>query len=195
MEKQNTIHISDFDKFQNIDNHVFVYIRVSTGKQDINNQLNEVYNYCNKERIYPPSKNISIDEGISGKVSWKERKVFNIVDKAKKNDIIIVPEISRLGRNMNEVNEIIAICDNKKVIIVDIKNKIKLDGTFQSSIMANLHSMFAQMERQLISERTKQGLLVAKQKGHLTGRRRGVKTSKLDDKIDVIKNMLEEKNQ
>jgi DNA invertase Pin-like site-specific DNA recombinase len=65
---------------------------------------------------------------------------------------------------MNEVNGIIAICDQKKVMINDIKNKIKLAGSFQSSITESLHSMFAQMEGQLISERTKQGLFIAKQK-------------------------------
>lgn len=185
--------INDFLKFPTFDEHVYVYVRVSTGKQDINNQLNEVYNYCVNERLYPMQKNIFIDDGVSGKICWKERKINDIINNSKKNNIIIVPEISRLGRNMNEVNEIIAICDQKKVTIIDIKNKIKLDGSFQSSIMASLHSMFAQMERQLISERTKQGLLIAKQKGHLTGRKRGIKKNKLDGKDDEIKKMIDEK--
>ncbi len=168
-------------------------MRVSTDKQDINSQLNEVYNYCDNERLYPPSKNIILDEGISGKIDWKDRKLNYIVDESKKNDIIIVPEISRLGRNMNEVNEIIGICGRKKVMIIDIKNKLKLDGSFQTSIMANLYTIFSQMERQLISERTKQGLLIAKQKGHLTGRARGIKKNKLDGKDNEIKKLIDEK--
>lgn len=191
---QNIITIDDFDKFTTKDKHVYIYIRISTGKQDITNQLNEVYNYCLNERLYPVSANIYIDEGVSGKVNWKERKINDIINMVKKNDIIIVPEISRLGRNMTEVNHIVAICNEKRVIVHDIKNKIKLDGSFQASIMANLHSMFAQMERQLISERTKQGLLVAKQKGHLTGRKRGIKKNKLiEPYIDLIKSRLNEK--
>lgn len=191
---QNTIILTQFDEFPNIDNHIYVYIRVSTDKQDINAQLIEVYNYCAKERLYPPSKNIYIEQGISGTVLWRDRKIFNIVESSKKDDIIIVPEISRLGRNMNEVNQIIGICSEKKVIIIDIKNKLKLDGSFQSSIMASLYTIFSQMERQLISERTKQGMIIAKQKGKLTGRKRGLKKNKLiDPHIETIKSRLNEK--
>jgi putative DNA-invertase from lambdoid prophage Rac len=187
------ITINDFDKFPKCDNHVYVYLRVSTDKQDISSQLNEVYNYCDNERLYPPSKNIVLDEGVSGKIDWKDRKLNNIVEDSKKNDIIIVPEISRLGRNMNEVNEIIGICGRKKVMIIDIKNKLKLDGSFQTSIMANLYTIFSQMERQLISERTKQGLQIAKQKGNLNGRKRGIKKNRLDDKDEEIKKMIDKK--
>jgi DNA invertase Pin-like site-specific DNA recombinase len=189
----NTINLNQFDKFTSIDNHIYVYIRVSTEKQDIYAQMVEVYNYCVKERLYPPSKNIYIEHGISGTISWKERKIYNIVELSKKDDIIIIPEISRLGRNMNEVNQIIGICSEKKVIIIDIKNKLKLDGTFQNSIMASLYTIFSQMERQLISERTKQGMIIARQKGKLTGRKRGTKTNKLIlPHIDTIKTRLNE---
>jgi DNA invertase Pin-like site-specific DNA recombinase len=106
-------------------------------------------------------------KGFRVKFRGKKEKYLILLIIQKKNDIIIVPEISRLGRNMNEVNQLIGICGEKKVIIIDIKNNLKLDGSFQTSIMANLYTIFSQMERQLISERTKQGLQIAKQKGHL----------------------------
>jgi putative DNA-invertase from lambdoid prophage Rac len=192
MNENKKIH--DFDLFHDTDFHIFVYIRVSTGKQDVASQINEVYSYCEKERLYPPSKNIFVDEGISGTVSWRDRKIFNIVENSKKEDIIIVPEISRLGRNMNEVNQLIGICIEKKVKIIDIKNKLKLDGSFQSSIMATLYTIFSQMERQLISERTKQGLIIASNKGHLKGRKRGIKKNKLDGKDEEIIKLIKEEN-
>ena len=184
------VELADFDRFPIHDDHVFVYLRISTDRQNITSQLNEIYNYCNLKRLYPPSVNIYMDENVSGKVSWKKRQIATIIDKCKKGSIILTPELSRLGRNMNEVNQLIAICDETKVTIHDVKNKLVLDGTFQSSIMAQLYSIFGQMERQLISERTKQGMLVAKQKGHLTGRKRGIKKNICDKYVTEIKEML-----
>lgn len=169
-----------------IDNHIYAYIRISTNKQTTESQLNELNNYCESHNYNLNPQNIIIDEGVSGSVKWTDRKINDIMNKIKKNDIIIVPEISRIGRNMNEVNEIIAICDRNKVKIIDIKNNLTLDGSFQSNMMASLYSMFSQMERQIISERVKQGLVIAKEKGHLYGRKRGIKKNKLDDKINLI---------
>ena len=189
----NLITINQFDKFPQIDNHVYVYLRISSDKQDITSQLNEVYNYCVKERLYPPSKNISIDEAVSGKISWKERKISNIIEESKKGTMIIVPEISRLGRNMIEINQLIGLCAEKKIVIIDVKNNLKLDGSFQTSMMATLYTMFSQMERQLISERTKQGMLIAKQKGHLKGGKKGaIKKHRLNGHEDEIKKMISE---
>lgn len=173
---------------------VYAYIRISTDKQTTDSQLSELNKFCKKNKHKIDDDNIIIDEGVSGAIKWRERKIFNIINKVVRDDIIIVPEISRLGRNMNEVNEMIAICDTKKVKIIDIKNNIVLDGSFQSSIMANLYTMFAQMERNLISERVKQGLIVAKEKGHLTGRKRGVKKNKLDSHKDQLIILAQEGN-
>lgn len=181
-----------YDKFPSFDDHVYAYVRVSTDKQDIESQLNEVFNYCIKERLYPPQKNVFQDEAISGKVTWKNRKINDIMEKIKKGDILILPELSRAGRNLNEVNEIIAICDRKGCLIIDIKNKIKLDGSIQSKIMGNLYGLFTEIERNIISERVKQGLVVAKMKGNLTGRKRGIKKNKLDGKEEEIKKLLDE---
>lgn len=168
------------------DEHIYAYIRVSTGRQTTDSQLLELNNYCTKNRYNLKPDHIIVDEGVSGKIEWRKRKINDIINLVKNNDIIIVPEISRLGRNMDEVNEIIAICKRSKVKIIDIKNNLTLDDSFQSGMMANLYSMFAQMERQLISERVKQGLLIAKQKGRLTGRARGIKKNKLDSHTDDI---------
>lgn len=182
-----------FTDFITFDNHIYVYIRVSTDKQDSASQLNEVYNYCVKNRLYPPLNNVFIDENISGKINWKNRKIFNIIEQSKKGNVIIVPEISRLGRNIHDVNQIIATCIEKKINVVDIKNNIKLDGTFQSDIMYNLYSIFSRMERELISERTKQGMLMAKENNKQIGRVKGFRQNKLDEHITKIIELIKNK--
>lgn len=183
---------SKFDEFPDKDMGTYIYLRVSTDKQSIEGQLKEVYEWCLKNRVYPPSKNIFIDEAVSGKIKWEERKFKEIVDVAKKGDQIIVPELSRIGRNMTEIQSLIhTLVVEKKIIIHDIKNNLKLDGSFQSSIMAMLFSMCAQMERQLISERTKKGMQTEKVKENLRKRKPRFK-NKLDGKEEEVKKMLEE---
>lgn len=184
--------INRFDQFQNTDTHVYVYLRVSTLMQSTDGQLKEVYEWCEKNRLYPPAKNIYIDEGISGKVEISKRKIGIIAEMSKKGDIIIVPEMSRLGRTMSEVNSLLHdLVTKKKVVIYDIKNNLKLDGSFQSSIMAMLFSMCAEMERTLISERVKKGMARDKVKENLKKRKPRTK-NKLDGKEDDIKKMLDE---
>lgn len=192
MENENK-YLKMFDDFKQRDDNVYVYVRVSTNMQSIDNQLLEVYNYCEKERIYPPKKNIYYDEGISGyKVSWKDRKIYDVITKCKKNDIIILPELSRAGRNMYEVNEIIAHCKNNNITLIDVKNKIKFDGQLHSAILGQLYGMFSLIERNLISERVKNGMAKAKLEGKLKGRKRCVKKNKLDDKHEEIKEIMKE---
>jgi DNA invertase Pin-like site-specific DNA recombinase len=173
-------------------NKVFIYLRVSTAKQDLDSQIMEIKNYCIKNDLVPPEDNIYLDKGISGTVPWRKRKLNDIIEKLKKNDTIIVPEISRLGRNMFENNEIFGICKNRNVKVIIIKNNMVFDGSFNSGVMVNLYSVFAEFERNIISERTKQGLLVAKEKGHLTGRKRGKRKNKLDIHIDDISNLIKQ---
>jgi putative DNA-invertase from lambdoid prophage Rac len=182
--------INKFDEFPNQDNGTYIYLRVSTDKQSTDGQLKEVYEYCKKNRIYPPCKNIFIDEAVSGKINWKERKLNDIVEKVIKGDIIIVPELSRLGRNMMEIQSLINdLACIKKIIIIDIKNNLRLDGSFQSSIMAMILSMCAQMERELTAERVRKGMKTDKCKENLKNRRPRFR-NKLDGKEQEIKESL-----
>ena len=182
--KMDVNKLNNMFNFQSYDDNIYVYVRISTNKQDVGSQLFEINNYCLKERLYPKPENILVDENVSGNVEWRKRKLKIIMDKITKNDIIIVPEISRIGRNMNEVQEIMAICIKNNVKIRDIKNNFVLDGGFQSNIMATMYSMFAQMERQIISERVKQGMANMKAKG--IPLKRGIKKNKLDGKESII---------
>lgn len=186
------MNVAKFDEFPDKDNGTYVYVRVSTDRQSTEGQLLEVYEWCLKNRIYPPSKNIFIDEAVSGKIKWEERKFNDIVNLLKKGDQIIVPELSRIGRNMTEIQSLMHILVvEKKIVIHDIKNNLKLDGSFQSSIMAMLFSMCAQMERQLISERTKRGMKTEKVKENLKKRRPRFR-NKCHGHEEDIKKMLSE---
>ena len=182
--------INKFDNFPSVDLGTYIYLRVSTEKQSTDGQLKEVHEYCERNRLYPPANNIFIDHGVSGKINWKERKLFDIVQKLEKKNVLIVPELSRLGRNMTEIQSLIHILViEKKVMIHDIKNNLKLDGSFQSSVMAMLFSMCAEMERTLISERVKKGMSRDQVKENLKKRQPRFR-NKLDGKEDEITDLL-----
>ena len=170
---------------------IFAYIRVSSNLQNVESQLNEVKNFCKNNRFLLLDNNIFIDEGISGTIPWTKRKIFTVVSNAKKGDVIVIPEISRLGRNMDEINTILITCREKKVTLLDIKYNLVIDDSLQSKMMSTMLSMFSEMERKIISDRTKQGLIIARKKGHLSGRYRGVKPNKLDSKKDQIIELAE----
>jgi DNA invertase Pin-like site-specific DNA recombinase len=121
-----------------------------------------------------------VEERISGKISWKKRKIAEILDNLKKDDNLIVSELSRLGRSMLEVMEILAIATEKKVNIYSVKGNWNLDSTIQSKLIAMCFSMASEIERELISSRTKEALAVIKASGVKLGRPRGIGKSKLD---------------
>ncbi|HRN00674.1 MAG TPA: recombinase family protein, partial [Aliarcobacter cryaerophilus] len=117
---------------------------------------------------------------ISGKVSWRNRKIFVIINEAKKDDVIIVSELSRLGRSMLEIMEILSIATQKQLKIYSVKGDWHLDGSIQSKVMAMVFSMASEIERDLISSRTKEALRFKKENGIKLGRPKGPGKSKLD---------------
>lgn len=121
-----------------------------------------------------------IEEQISGKVSWRNRKIFAIINEAKKDDVIIVSELSRLGRSMLEIMEILSIATQKQLKIYSVKGDWHLDGSIQSKVMAMVFSMASEIERDLISSRTKEALRFKKENGIKLGRPKGPGKSKLD---------------
>jgi len=121
-----------------------------------------------------------VEEKVSGKVSWRKRKIANILDTAQKGDNIIVSELSRLGRSMLECMEILSIATQKGVNLYAVKGDWQLNNSIQSKIVAMAFSMAAEIERDLISKRTREALLVKKQNGMKLGRPKGVGKSKLD---------------
>ena len=149
------------------------YIRVSSDKQTVENQRFEINNFCNR-------KNLAVDgwieETISGTKAYNKRelgKLLNIIDK---NDLIICAELSRLGRNLFMIMEILNICMTKECRVWTIKDNYRLGEDIQSKVLAFAFGLSAEIERNLISQRTKEALARKKAEGVVLGRPMGRKT-------------------
>ena len=153
------------------------YLRISTVDQDIEKNKSDILKLANEKRLGYVE---FIEEQISGKVSWRNRKIFAIINEAKKDDVIIVSELSRLGRSMLEIMEILSIATQKQLKIYSVKGDWHLDGSIQSKVMAMVFSMASEIERNLISSRTKEALRFKKENGIKLGRPKGPGKSKLD---------------
>lgn len=153
------------------------YLRVSTANQDIDKNKSDILLFANDKGIEPVSW---VWEIISGKINWKKRKIAEVLLKLGKGDNIIVSEFSRLGRSMLECMEILAVASEKQINIYAIKGNWQLDSSIQSKIIAMAFSMAAEIERDLISKRTKEALAAKKKQGIQLGRPKGTGKSKLD---------------
>jgi DNA invertase Pin-like site-specific DNA recombinase len=153
------------------------YLRVSTIDQDIEKNKAAILALANQKVIGHVQ---FVEEKVSGKISWRKRKIAQILDTAQKGDNIIVSELSRLGRSMLECMEILSIATQKGINIYAVKGDWQLTNTIQSKIIAMAFSMASEIERDLISKRMREALLVKKQNGMKLGRPKGVGKSKLD---------------
>jgi DNA invertase Pin-like site-specific DNA recombinase len=160
---------------------------VSTEVQETEKNKADVLKFANDRDF---GKVHFVEEKVSGTKSWKERKIKKIIDELGEGDILIVPELSRLGRSMLEIMEILALAKEKGIAIYDVKNGWELNGTIQSKVMALVFSIAAEIERDLISKRTKEGLRVARAKGKLLGRPKGPGKSKLDKHREEIISLI-----
>lgn len=159
------------------------YLRVSTVDQDTEKNKADILKFANDRDF---GKVNFTEEKVSGTKSWKERKIKAVIDSLRKGDRLIVPELSRLGRSMLEIMEIMAVAKEKDIAIYDVKNGWELNGSIQSKVMAMVFSIAAEIERDLISKRTREGLKAARAKGKLLGRPKGPGKSKLDDHREEI---------
>ena len=139
------------------------YLRVSTTDQDIEKNKYDILQLANSKGLVPVEW---VEETVSGRVSWKTRKIADILEHAQPGDNLIVSELSRLGRSMLECMEILSIASQKGIHIYAVKGNWQLDGSIQSKILAMAFSMAAEIERDLISQRTKEALAVKKKAGH-----------------------------
>lgn len=153
------------------------YLRVSTLDQDIEKNKADILNLANEKVL----GNVQfVEEKASGKISWKKRKIAEILGSLKKGDNIVVSELSRLGRSMLECMEILSIALEKGVNLYAVKGNWQLDNSIQSKIVAMAFSMASEIERDLISKRTKEALRARKAAGKPLGRPKGPGRSKLD---------------
>ena len=153
------------------------YLRISTVDQDIEKNKGDILKLANEKQL----GNVEfVEEKISGTVSWKKRKIYSIINNAKNGDVIIVSELSRLGRSMLEIMEILSIVSEKKLSLYSIKGDWHLNESMQSKIIAMVFAMASEIERELISSRTKEALRAKKAQGIKLGRPVGTGKSKLD---------------
>lgn len=170
---------------------VYGYVRVSSDKQTVENQKYEIINFCKRENI---SIDGWIEETISGTKNYDKRKLGKLLKKIKKGDLIICSELSRLGRNLFMIMEILNICMTRECKVWTIKDNYRLGEDIQSKVLAFAFGLSAEIERNLISQRTKEALARKKAEGVKLGRPLGkAKRVKLTGKEKYITNLLEKK--
>lgn len=163
------------------------YIRVSTDKQDAENQRLGILELVNRKGL---GKVEFVEETVSGRKSWRCRAVAGLIDGLEKGDNLVVSELSRLGRSMLEIMEILSICTNRGLKVYAAKGDWALNGTLQDKILAAVFAIAAEIERDLISRRTKEALATKRAQGIQLGRPRGPGKSKLDPHKDEIIELL-----
>ena len=166
------------------------YLRVSTRSQDLANQKLAILEFSQKRRF-------TVDEFIESQASSQkspiERRIEEMLGTLQSGDRLLVSELSRLGRSLGQVLQIVATLIERKIRFIAIKEAIEVEGKqdLRTKVMITLFGLFAEVERDLISERTKEGLAAAKAKGKLLGRPKGaLGKSKLDGKEEDIRMLL-----
>lgn len=166
----------------------FAYLRVSTDNQDIKNQKFGLLDYCHNKKIAPLE---FIEDTASGTTSWRERTIGSLLERGHEGDVIVVAEVSRLGRSILQVLEILEVAAKKGISVHIAKNQMIMNGSMQSTITATVLGLVAQIEREFISSRTKEALQKRKMDGMTLGRPRvKAKTLKLDARREEITGYL-----
>lgn len=163
------------------------YLRVSTSDQNLEKNRAEILAYANDQDL---GKVEFVEEKVSGTVSWKKRKLSEVIERLTEGDTIIVSELSRIGRSMLEIMEVLKICLERGIHIHAIKGNWRLDNSIQSKVIAMVFTIASEIERDLISLRTKEALKARKVKGLPLGRPKGKGKSKLDQYRPEIEALL-----
>lgn len=154
---------------------IYGYIRVSTDTQTTENQKLVIKEYCKQYRLHHVNW---VAETISGTKSPEKRKLGQLMKQVCTGDKIIITEISRLGRSMIMIMDVLQVFLDKGVQVYAIKEGFELGNNIQSKVLAFAFGLCAEIERNLISERTKAGLVRARKQGKKIGRPVGRKPSK-----------------
>ena len=168
---------------------IYGYIRTSTDKQNNENQRFEIEQFAHNNNLKIDQW---IEETISSKKDLEERKLGKLLKKIKQDDIIIATELSRLGRNLLQVMSILHHCMNIGCQVWTLKDNYRLGTDIQSKVLAFAFGLSAEIERSMISQRTKRCLDRLKAEGKHIGRTKGSKNknTKLSGKTDLIKTLL-----
>ncbi|WP_192822795.1 master DNA invertase Mpi family serine-type recombinase [Rufibacter sp. LB8] len=168
------------------------YIRISTDKQTTENQLFEIKKFTQKREF---TIDEWIEETISSTKKLEVRKFGALLFKMKKGDVLVVSELSRLGRNLMQIMKILHDCMEKDIMVYTVKENYELGNNINSKVLAFAFGLSAEIERNLISQRTKEALARRKAEGKILGRPKGSKsqTKKLTGKEEEIQQLLSKK--
>ena len=144
---------------------VIGYLRVSTTQQDVQTCQAEILRFANEKRLVPVE---FVEETVSGTVPWKERELGRILQQLKPGDVVIVPEISRFARSLGQIIQIIEYCKKNDIAVHAIKGGWSINGGIGSKVVLYMLGMFAEIERDLISLRTKEALAARKSRRRAT---------------------------
>ena len=171
---------------------IYGYIRVSTDKQTVENQRYKINQFCDRQEMVIEKW---IEETISGAKNVEDRKLGKLLKRMKKGDILICSELSRLGRNLLMIMGILNECMNKDIQVWTIKDNYRLGSDINSKVLAFAFGLSAEIERNLISQRTKEALARKRAEGVVLGRPKGKKSSKtkLTGQEQKIKELLDKK--
>lgn len=168
----------------------YAYLRVSTEKQDVDSQHLEILEYARRN-------DIKVDEfiriTISSRQTSRERRIDELMEKIQHADTLIISELSRLGRSMAEVIALVNELVRRKIRVIVIKQNLDIKGVhdMQSKIVVAMFSLFAELERDLISQRTKEALNAKRKKGVRLGKPPGtIQKSKFDKDRQKIEELL-----
>ena len=168
------------------------YIRVSSDKQTVENQRFEIMRFCELHQLRIDDW---IEETISGTKNYNKRELGKLLEHVRKGDLIICAELSHLGRNLFMIMEILSLCMKKECKVWTIKDNYRLGDDIQSKVLAFAFGLSAEIERNLISQRTKEALARKRSEGVVLGRPKGrmnkPENKKLYGKGDLIDKMLQ----
>lgn len=171
---------------------IYGYIRVSTDRQTVENQRFEINQFCEKNVLVVDKW---IEETISGAKDIHERKLGKLLKRMRRDDILICSELSRLGRNLLMIMGILNECMNRDIQVWTIKDNYRLGSDINSKVLAFAFGLSAEIERNLISQRTKEALARKRAEGVILGRPVGSKSSKtkLTGQEKKIKELLDKR--
>ena len=150
------------------------YIRVSTDRQTVENQRFEILSFCARNNLTIDGW---IEETVSGTRSYRKRRLGSLLKKVHKGDLIVCSELSRLGRSLFMVMEILSLCMQRECRVWTVKDGYRLGDDIQSKVLAFAFALSAEIERELISQRTREALARMKAEGKHLGRPKGKPTS------------------
>lgn len=169
---------------------IYCYLRVSTDAQDVDSQRLGIQDFC-RARGWTDMEWVS-DEGVSGAKDVSKRLLGKLLKKAKAGDCVVAAEISRIGRKLDMILNVIKDCTERGIKIYTVKDRYVLEDTIQSKVLVTVMGLAAEIERDLLRQRTKEGLRRAVENGVTLGRPKGRKSlvTKLSGKTEEVTKML-----